>query len=171
MKDKIILIISSDGFPYGYRKINAVLKRQYGIVINHKKTYRLSKELGILKPQRKIYPKRPRRLAKKQEITASNQLWEIDIKYGYLQESKKFFYLVSVIDVFDRMVVDYHLGLNATASDVSRLLKNALAKRNLLLSDNLPVIRTDNGPQFMSAKFAKTCQELKLIHERIPVKT
>ncbi|SHH32066.1 Integrase core domain-containing protein, partial [Thermosyntropha lipolytica DSM 11003] len=31
--------------------------------------------------------------------------------------------------------------------------------------------RTDNGPQFMSAKFAKTCQELKLIHERIPVKT
>ncbi|SHH34848.1 Integrase core domain-containing protein, partial [Thermosyntropha lipolytica DSM 11003] len=31
--------------------------------------------------------------------------------------------------------------------------------------------RTDNRPQFMSAKFAKTCQELKLIHERIPVKT
>ncbi|SHH33490.1 Transposase [Thermosyntropha lipolytica DSM 11003] len=33
------------------------------------------------------------------------------------------------------------------------------------------IVRTDNRPQFMSVKFSKTCQELKLIHERIPVKT
>lgn len=67
--------------------------------------------------------------------------------------------------------MDYHIGLNATALDVSRLFRNALSKRNLLTGDNLPVIRTDNGPQFMAVKFEETCQELKLVHERIPVKT
>ncbi|MBO8158450.1 MAG: transposase [Thermosyntropha sp.] len=141
--------------------MNAVLRKQYGIVINHKKTYRLSRELGILKPQRKIYPKRPRRLAKKQEITGSNQLWKIDIKYGYLKETKKFFYLVSIIDVFDRMIVDYYLGLNATASDCSRLLKNALANRNLLCGNNLPVIRTDNGPAVYSSQVRKNLPGIK----------
>ncbi len=35
----------------------------------------------------------------------------------------------------------------------------------------LPKIRTDNGSQFISNAFAATCDELELIHERIPVKT
>lgn len=112
IKAKIVSLISNDRFPYGYRKINAALRKQFGILINHKKTYRLSKELDILKTPRKIYPKRPRRLAKRKEITGLNQLWEMDIKYGYLKEVKKFFYQISIIDVFDRMVVDYYIGLN-----------------------------------------------------------
>lgn len=172
IKAKIVSLISNDGFPYGYRKINTALRKQFGILINHIKTYRLGKELDILKTPRKIYPKRPRRLAKKQEITGSNQLWEMDIKYGYLKEARKFFYQISIIDVFDRMVVDYYIGLNATAVDASRLLKRALEKRNLYPgSDNLPVIRTDNGPQFMAAKFEERCRELGMIHKRIPVRT
>lgn len=35
----------------------------------------------------------------------------------------------------------------------------------------LPIIRTDNGPQFTAKIFAKMCKTLKLTHQRIPVKT
>ncbi|MGI6684448.1 MAG: transposase [Bacillota bacterium] len=48
-------IVTGDGFPYGYKKINVTLKEDYQLIINHKKTYRLCKELNILRPQRKIY--------------------------------------------------------------------------------------------------------------------
>ncbi len=32
-----------------------------------------------------------------------------------------------------------------------------------------PVIRTDNGPQFLAAKFEARCDALRLEHERIPI--
>jgi putative transposase len=35
----------------------------------------------------------------------------------------------------------------------------------------LPVIRTDNGPQFISKLFKETCNSWNIEHERIPVKT
>ena len=37
--------------------------------------------------------------------------------------------------------------------------------------DDLPTIRTDNGPQFVSNLFGDTCKQLGLKHQRIPVKT
>ena len=37
---------------YGYRKLTIALRRQYGLVINHKKVYRLCRELRMLRPQR-----------------------------------------------------------------------------------------------------------------------
>ncbi len=43
---------------YGYSKLTSSLKEDYQLIINHKKVYRLCKELDILRPQRKVYPKR-----------------------------------------------------------------------------------------------------------------
>ncbi len=48
------------------------LKREYGLVINHKKVYRLCKELDILKNQRAIKPKVKRSIAANRIITGSN---------------------------------------------------------------------------------------------------
>ncbi len=131
----------------------------------------MCKELYILRPQRKKKRKYPRRLAKRDEISSSNELWQMDIKYGYIHGQDKFFYQLSIIDVFDRSIVDYHLGLSCTAKDAVRTLKNALRKRDLFKGMDLPKIRTDNGPQFISNKFAKACKMLKMEHQRIPVKT
>jgi putative transposase len=57
---------------------------EHRLVINKKKVCRLCKELRLLKPHRRVKRKHPRRIAKKRDITAPNQLWEIDIKYGYI---------------------------------------------------------------------------------------
>ena len=124
-----------------------------------------------MSPKRKTYPNRPRKLAKREKITGSNQLWQMDIKYGYITHTKQFFFQLSVIDVFDRAIIDYHLGLSATAKNASRVLETALKKRGLEPGDKLPVIRTDNGPQFIAKNFEKTCDKWKIEHERIPVKS
>lgn len=51
VKEWLCELISGDGFPY--RKLTVTLKQQYGLIINHKKVYRLCKELDILLPQHK----------------------------------------------------------------------------------------------------------------------
>ena len=164
-------MIAGDSFPYGYRKLTIDLNEDYALIINKKKVYRLCKELDILKPQRIIKKHHPRRLAKKEEISNSNQLWEMDVKYGYIAGLDQFFFQLSLIDVFDKNIISYHLGLSCKAEDACRVLKNALAKRELTEGMDLPVIRTDNGPQFISKLFGDTCESLGLKHQRIPVKT
>ena len=171
VKEHLCELITGDGYPYGYKKLTTCLQEDYKLVINHKKVYRLCKELDILRPKRKTYPNRPRKLAKREKITGSNQLWQMDIKYGYITHTKQFFFQLSVIDVFDRAIIDYHLGLSATAKNASRVLETALKKRGLEPGDKLPVIRTDNGPQFIAKNFEKTCDKWKIEHERIPVKS
>ena len=95
-----------------------------------------------------------------------------DIKYGYIKGTDQFFFQLSVIDVFDRNIISYHLGLSCKAKDAARVLKTALAKRQLTKGmKNLPTIRIDNGPQFISKLFGDTCMQLGLKHQRIPVKT
>ncbi|ENJ9654078.1 transposase [Clostridium botulinum] len=80
IKEYILQAIEGDAINYGYRKIMHYLKREYGLVINHKKVYRLCKELDILKNQSAIKPKVKRSIAANRIITGSNQLWEMDIK-------------------------------------------------------------------------------------------
>ena len=106
IKEWLCELISGEGEAYGYKKLTHALGRNYGLVINKKKVYRLCKELDILRPQRKVKNKHPRRLARNRVITASNQLWETDLKYGYVAGEDRFFYIMSVIDVFDRSIID-----------------------------------------------------------------
>ena len=167
IKEWLNELICGDAFPYGYNKLTICLKEDYKLLINRKKVYRLCKELNILRPQRKIHKKHPRRLAKQDTITGPNQLWEMDVKYGYITGTDSFFFQLSLIDVFDRSIIEYHLGLSCKAKDAVRVLKNSLSKRGLAL----PKIRTDNGPQFTSNLFEEVVEELGVIHERIPVKT
>ena len=84
VKEWLCELITAEGFAYGYLKLTHSLRRNFNLVINKKKVYRLCKELDILRPQRKIKRKHPRRLARNRVITASNQLWEVDVMYGYM---------------------------------------------------------------------------------------
>lgn len=104
-------------------------------------------------------------------IVATDQLWEIDIKYIYIVGEERFLFLMCVIDVYDRMIVDYHIGLSCEGKHAARLIQRALWKRQLFDKENKPVIRTDNGPQFISHIFEKACETYEIEHERIPVKT
>jgi len=171
IKEWLINLIAGEEQLYGYRKLAKCLKFQHNLVINKKKVYRLCKELSILKKQRKLIAAHPRRLARNRTITNVNQLWEIDIKYGYIAGEDRFFYLMSIIDVYDRVIIDYHIGLTCEGRHASHIVERALWRRRLIATEKRPVIRTDNGPQFISNAFETACQALSVEHERIPPKT
>lgn len=163
--------MAGDGNAYGYRKLTVHLQREHALIINKKKIYRLCQELNLLRPQRKIKTIHPRKIASNREVTSSNQLWETDVKYGYIEGENRFFFLLSIIDVGDRSIVDYYVGTKCEASDAVALLQRALWKRNQFGGDHRPIIRTDNGPQFISHAFESACVEFGVEHERIPPKT
>ncbi len=172
IKEWLMELIVGDESTYGYRKLTICLRRQYGVVINKKKVYRLCQELGILQPQRRKRVHYPRKLANNREIRASNQLWEMDIKYGFIAGEQRFFFLLSLIDVYDRSIIDYHMGLSCEGKHAAQVVQRALWKRQLFdKQEEKPVIRTDNGPQFISHTFEEACLELGVEHERIPPKT
>ncbi|MDY0404652.1 IS3 family transposase [Virgibacillus sp. 179-BFC.A HS] len=171
LKEFLLELISGECNGYGYRKLTIMLRRQYSLKINKKKVYRLCKELDILKPQRRKKVSHPRKLARNRVITESNQLWEADIKYGYVHGEDRFLFVFSIIDVYDRSIIDYHIGLRCTADDAVQTLNRALLKRQLFETQEKPVIRTDNGPQFISNTFEDHCENLDVEHERIPPKT
>nr|MDH3084222.1 hypothetical protein [Bacillus subtilis] len=97
--------------------------------LTKKKVYRLCKELDILQPQREVKFHYPRKLARNRIITESNQLWEADIKYGYIEGEERFFFILSLIDVYDRSIIDYHIGLHCTGHDAGQPVQCALFKR------------------------------------------
>lgn len=171
IKKWLLQLIENEGYAYGYYKLTIILRRKTGLVINKKKVYRLCKELNILRPQRQIKAKYPRKLARNRTVTGSNQLWETDLKYGYINGEQRFFFVQSVIDIYDRSIVGYHIGLRCTGQDAALALEQSLWKRKLLHAGNKPVIRSDNGPQFTSQKFQDKCSTLEMEHERIPFRT
>ena len=171
IKEYIMKSIHADAFYYGYHKITHHLRREFNLIINHKKVYRLCKELQILKKQRVIKPEIKSTISVNRIVKKSNELWEADIKYGYIAGESKFFFVLSVIDVFDRSIVDYYMGYSCTGLDAISLLRRCLIKRNLFEDAAKPVIRTDNGPQFISHVFEEGCLDINIYHERIPSRT
>jgi putative transposase len=169
----IMEFIAGEGAAYGYRKLTVLLRKRRKLVINKKKVYRLCKLMNVLRPQRKLKMKHPRVLANNRLITGSNQLWETDIKYGWVTGEQRFFFIMCILDVFDRAIISYHLGLTCEAKHLVQITQEALMKRQLFDKppENKPVIRSDNGPQFISHLFEDACATFNMIHERIPPKT
>ncbi|WP_306440502.1 IS3 family transposase [Paenibacillus sp. VTT E-133291] len=165
-------IVAGEEHGYGYRNLAHALYIQHDLILNHKKAYRLCKKLGLLqkKPDKKV--KYPRRLAQNRIVTGANQLWQMDIKYGYIHGYDRFFFIFDMIDVFDRCIVGYHLGASCSAKEICATIKQAL-KQRVQLGEAMPILRSDNGPQFLSHTFAEMCMDKDepLIHERIPPKT
>lgn len=163
-------LVAGEEHVYGYKNLTQCLRNQHNLIINHKKVYRLCKKLDILQPQRRKVIHYSRRLARNHEITGVNQLWQLDIKYGYIAGYDQFFFIADMIDVFDRNVVGYYVGSSCKAKDVCSMVRTALASR-LEPGQDKPMIRTDNGPQFVSKSFGEMCEDEGITHERIPPKT
>lgn len=171
IKEWLMELISGPCYNYGYYKLTMALRRDYHLTINKKKVYRLCKELGILRRQHRRRVHYPKQVARNRKITGSNQLWETDIKYGHIEGESRFFFTLEVMDVYDRSIIAYHIGLSCGARDAARTLKRAMWQRNLLEADGKPIIRSDNGPQYVAKVFEEACESLGCEHERIPPKT
>lgn len=152
----------------GCRALHEYLELDHKITVNHKKIYRLCKENNLLlKRKKKI--KKVKRLANNIEITGPNQLWQFDIKYGYIHGENRPFYFLAFIDVFTKKVVSYHLGKSCSNEDLKLTLKAALKLLTREERDVL-IIRSDNGPQMSSNNFKSYINSLDLTHEYTPIR-
>ena len=156
----------------GYRKLTKMLRRDYGIYVNKKKIYRICLENGLLLEQRSNHSRPARRIARNRTVTRPNQLWQCDLKYGYVDGERRFFFILAIIDVFTRKVVGKHVGLRCQAGDLRNTLARAIAAEGITAEHGL-VIRSDNGPQMTANEVSEWLAQLeeKLQHEFIPVRT
>ena len=56
----------------GDKKLSKVLRKRYGIIVNHKKIYRMRKELGLLRKYKK-HAKHARKRPKNHEVSQQNK--------------------------------------------------------------------------------------------------
>jgi len=158
----------------GYYKLSKYLAVEHGFYINHKKIYRICNENKLLL-FKKDYSKQKKKYKKRcvyQAVSGPNQLWQFDIKYGYVHGEGKWFFVLAFIDVFSKKVTGYYIGKSCRAGDLVFTLSQALKIENITLAHNLK-IRSDNGPQMSSNKFYFYLKRLeqKLDHEFIPPRT
>lgn len=155
---------------FGYRKVTGQLRYKYNLKINKKKVRRLMKSLRLLGDKVKR-TKRVSHTCESRNVTASNQLWQMDIKYSFIAGTRKTAYITSIIDVYDREIVACSIDLSATGEVAKKVMLKALYARGLYGNPGSLVLRTDNGSQFISGIFESACLNENVLHERIPVRS
>ncbi|MET3557109.1 transposase InsO family protein [Streptococcus rupicaprae] len=115
--DKIEHLCMESQFIYGYRTITRLLKKNFDLVVNRKKVYRIMKEKGWLCQTR---PKKAANLGKPYYVTENKldrdfhadkpmEKLVTDITYLYFGNCK--LYLSSIMDLYNREIVAYTFGL------------------------------------------------------------
>ena len=68
--------------------------------------------------------------------------------------------MLPIVDVYDRSVVEFHLGLTCQADEGAHALREAVRRRKPEWQCTKPVVQTGNGPRFINQLFEETCEEL-----------
>lgn len=102
----------------GYQKFSHYLRRDYNYTVNPKKIYRLCREHSLLLPHKKKLHKRRSRRCINRIITGPFQMWQLDLKYGFVHGENRFFFILAIIDVYMRLIVNYYIGLRCTGKDL-----------------------------------------------------
>lgn len=154
----------------GSKALAKYLRRDHGIIANHKKVARLCRQHGLSLKRAKKKSSKFIKIAQNHAVERENQVWEFDIKYGYLSGERRFFFLLAFIDVFTREIKGWYVGRSCKASDLLATLQIALLDNNIKAEGDL-IIRSDNGPQMKAKSLAKQLEDLPAEHEFIPVRT
>ncbi len=151
----------ANGRHRGYRYITHQLRRDEGLVVNHKCVLRLMREDNLLCLRRKPFVPRTTdsrhswtivsNLARGVQLTGPDQLWVADITYIRLQE--EFAYLAVVIDAFSRRVIGWAMADHLRAS-------LAVAALNMALEERRPpwgslIHHSDRGVQYACADYSR----------------
>lgn len=146
-----ILDIKSDPeTDYGYKAMTAALML-LGFVINHKKVYRIMKELMLLHDPRK---KATREYVKYARVCPSQPLEviEMDIKFQYVIEHARYAFILTVLDCFTRKVLQWLVGYSIRQEQIKmaweQVIVNYLQAHDLLSKGITVEVRNDNDTRF-----------------------
>lgn len=149
---RLIDRIHTDEPTWGYRTITRILRRDYLILINRKRTRRMMQQMGIytLFPKPNLSKRYHSQFLKPYllrhlKIERPNQVWGVDITY--IPMPKGFMYLFVIIDWYSRYIVDYELSSCLDKSFVLECLKRALSKHKP------EIINSDQGGHFTNPDY------------------
>lgn len=163
MKDHIMAIHQLHPF-YGCPRITTQLHKD-GFRINHKRVYRLMKELriqSVIRKKRRFFGKRssvvhPNRLDRKFNAEAPNKKWVTDITY--LPFGEQFLYLSAIQDLHNNEVVAHHTSIRNDLALVTATLDKASKKIDV----NGTLIHSDQGFQYTSKSYNKQLEQSGMI--------
>ena len=136
----------------GVERMVEVIRREKGLVVNHKRIRRLMRKMGLMA----IYPK-PRTtqsiiehakypcLIRKMDITEPDQVWCSDITY--IRMAHGFMYLVAIMDYFSRYVISWSVSNSLESLFCMDALDEALTV------SKPTVFHSDQGSQYTSSDF------------------
>lgn len=138
---------------YGYQRMTKELQIN-GYQINHKKVYRLMKVNDLLQDRKKTSNKT---FVKYRLVTPNGplELLEMDIKFVWIESQGRHGYILTILDVFTRMVLGWHVGMSITQHTVKEVFSSVIIEQlqpHDMLAKGITIeIRNDNDPRF-SAK-------------------
>lgn len=136
--------ITSIRVHYGYRRVHVLLRRE-GWKDNHKRVYRLYREMGLsLRHKRPRRNKSARLRQPKRGSTRMNEVWSMDFVADALFDGRRLRTL-TVIDLFTRECLAIEVGQSLKGEDVVSVLDRITAARGWP-----GTIKVDNGSEFIS---------------------
>ena len=138
-----------------------VIRREKGIVINHKRIRRLMRQMGLMA----LYPK-PRTtqsiiehtkypcLIRPLEITGPDQVWCSDITY--IRMLHGFMYLVAIMDYFSRYVLSWAVSNSLESLFCMDALDDALRR------SHPEMFHSDQGGQYTCSDFTDELKDHKI---------
>ncbi len=144
--EKIKTLISGPYNAYGYQSINDDLKA-LGYLINPKKTYRLM-DFHKLLLGKVIRTSGKRNWVQYRKILATKPLEYLclDIKYVWVHGEGRWYYLLSIMDVFSRKILHWIFQKSVRKMDVINMFRWLHTVYNL----KGVIVRNDNGSQFLA---------------------
>jgi transposase InsO family protein len=163
LKDHIMAIHRLHPY-YGYLRMTVALRKE-GFLVNHKRVYRLMKELGIrsvIRKKRRFFGKQqsvvfPNRLNRKFSAAALNKKWVTDVTY--LPINGGFVYLSAIQDLYNNEIIAYHVSKRNDLSLVMKTLEKACENREVVKT----LIHSDQGFQYTSRQYSKKLEQLGMV--------
>ena len=154
--------IASERPTYGYRRVWAIL-RNSGTHVNQKTVRKVLKDNNLSLPASRHRGRTKTRNLYKP--TGPDQLWETDITY--IPTESGMTYLMCIKDCYTKEWQGFHYSRSCMAKDAVRSVENAVL---MAFNGSVPeglVLRTDNGPQYVSREFRNAMKLLGIRLEYI----
>ena len=155
-----LLELAAERPRFGYRRLTLLLRRE-GFGVNHKRVWRLYKQLGLAvrRKTRKRASQAPR-----EALPAAESLgdcWSMDFLSDTLTDGRGL-RVFAVVDDHSKLCPALECDISLPARRVLRILDRAVE-----LHGKPRRIRTDNGPEFTSKAFDEWCYEHGIEHHTI----
>lgn len=129
---------------FGYRRLGLLLRRE-GVLVNHKRVYRLYREEGLSLRRRKRKRLTSEGRGPGELATRADQVWSLDFVSDCTATSRRL-RLLTVVDTFTRESLAIEVDTSISGERVARVLDHVIAGRGAQPEE----IVMDNGPELTS---------------------